>query len=219
MSNIKLYNTGTIYKLYGIDINNNEVIYIGSTINALCNRKAIHKYHAKKYKSGEFKNYCSSFDIYYNCKDIKIEALEIIKDCALQQLRDKEDEYIKKYDCINKNYAKASRDRMLETCRRSAKAYYYRNLEQERAKKKEYYHNNKQKVLDRVKENHKKNYDKIKEYQNEYRKEYVKRPEVIQRMKEYREVNKEKLRIYAKERYYKVTKPMKEKFIKKNNID
>jgi hypothetical protein len=38
MSNIKLYNTGTIYKLYGIDINNNEVIYIGSTVNALCNR-------------------------------------------------------------------------------------------------------------------------------------------------------------------------------------
>lgn len=209
MESIKLYKNGTIYKLYGMDINNNELIYIGSTVNKLCNRKALHKYHAKKHKAGEFKGNCSSFRLYDECKNINIEAIEILKDCSLQQLREKEDEYINKMNCINKNFAKANRERRLETLRRCAKNYYYNNLEQERAKKREYYRNNKEACLAKVKENHKKNYEKMLVYQRNYAKEYIKRPEVKEKMKQYREANKDKMRAYAKERYYR---------LKKNNI-
>lgn len=206
MSNMKLYNNGIVYKLYGTDINNNTIIYIGATVNLLCNRKAIHKYHAKKYKLGEYDKYCSSFILFDTCSNIKIEAIDKLQNCNLSQLRELEDKYIKQYECINKNYAKADRQRHLESLRKCAKNYYYKNLETERAKKKAYYHNNKEAVIKRAKEFYSNNKEKMREYQREYNK----RPEVKEKIKAYREKNKEKAREYAKSRYDK---------IKKNNID
>jgi hypothetical protein len=204
MESIKLYKKGIVYKLFGLDNNNKEVIYIGATVNLLCNRKALHKYHHKIYNEGIYKRWCSSYYIYDNCSDIKIEPLEIIENCTKIQLREIEDTYMKKYDCINKNYAVKNIDRRRECCRKSAKKYYYKNLEQEREKKKQYYKNNREACLLRVKENYKKNYEKMKQYQKEYNKEYFKRPDVIQKIKQYREDNKDKLKAYSKERYNRI---------------
>lgn len=209
MESIKLYKSGTIYKLYGFDSNNNELIYIGSTVNPLCNRKALHKYHAKKHKAGEFKGNCSSFRLYDECEGVMIEALEVLKICTLKELRAREDEYISKLDCVNKNNAKMNIEKRQETLRRCAKNYYYKNIEQEKAKKREYYKNNKEACLVKVKEYHKTNYEKMLEYQRNYARKYYKRPEVKEKMKQYREANREKTRAYAKERYYR---------LKKNNI-
>jgi hypothetical protein len=209
MESIKLYKTGSIYKLSGLDKDNNEVVYIGGTVNLLCNRKSIHKYHWKKYKEGTFKNYCSSYEVFNNCNEVKIELLDKIENCSRQQLREKEDIYINQYNCINKKQAILTEERKKEQQREGAKKHYYKFHEIEKDKKRKYYWDNKEVALERAKEHYQQNKEKIKEYNLIYQKEYKKRPEVIERLKEYRERYRDKAREYARERYNK---------IKNNNI-
>jgi len=216
VDNIKYYKKGIVYKLYGIDINDDTVIhmYIGSTVNALCNRKAIHKYHYKLHKEDKMAR-CSSFDIYNKCNNIAIEAIETFEDITREQLREHENKYILQYDCVNANRAHNDDEYMKEYYRKHAKKYYYKNHEVELAKKKAYYEANK----DKFRQKYRDNKELYKEKSKEYMKQYLQTPEGQQKKKEYKEKNKEKLNEYSKNYYHTVTKPMREKFIKNNNIN
>lgn len=201
-NNITLYKKGCVYKLFGVSDDGAEIIYIGSTVNALSNRKAIHKYHYKKNIEGGFPK-CSSFDVFHKCKSVKIEPIETIIDCSREQLRELENKYINQFQCVNIKSAHNSADVIKENARIWAKKYYYANHEKELAKKKEYYWKNKELIKDKNNEHYRKNKERIKEYQREYQREYNKKPEVKERMRLYRLANKEKAKEYHKKYYEK----------------
>ena len=209
VDNIKLYKKGIVYKLYGVDINDDTKIhmYIGSTVNPLCNRKAIHKYHHKIYKQDRMRK-CYSSDIYDKCNNVLIEAIETFENVSREQLREIENKYILQYDCVNKNRAHNGEEYIKEYQRNHAKKYYYKNHDVELAKKKAYYNANK--------EMYKQKYQDNKE---EYKKKYLETPEGKIKKKEYREKNREKANLYNKNYYHTVTKPMREKFKKNNYIN
>jgi acetone carboxylase gamma subunit len=85
-------------KIYKITDNTNNQVYIGSTIKTLQQRLQGHKSAAKSYKEGRG---CASKSIIDN-GDYNIELLEHYPCENRKQLLIKEQEYIDKYDCINK---------------------------------------------------------------------------------------------------------------------
>ena len=85
-------------KIYKITDNTNNKVYIGSTIKTLQQRLQGHKTAAKSYKEGYG---CASKSIIDN-GDYNIELLEHYPCENRKQLLIKEQEYIDKYDCINK---------------------------------------------------------------------------------------------------------------------
>jgi hypothetical protein len=210
VTNVKCYKKGIVYKLYGSDINDDTKthIYIGSTINALCNRKAIHKYHHKLYQNN-IKAKCSSSDIFDKCNNIVIEAIETLENISREQLREIENKYILQYDCVNKNRAHNDDEYMKEYYRKHAKKYYYKHHETELAKKKAYYNANKEKFRQKYQDNK----EEYKKKSTEYMKKYLETQEGKIKKKEYREKNKDKLNEYSKNYYHTVTKPAREKKI------
>ena len=130
------YQNGKIYKLWSPE---GDDIYIGSTTNSLCRRKASHKCDKKSNSSLLFKKY----------NDVRIELLECFPCNNKEELTKKEGEYIRNNECINRCIAG-----------RNAKEYYEDNKETFR----EYYEKNKEKI----KEYREKNQEKIKEQRKEY---------------------------------------------------
>lgn len=87
---------GKIYRLY-----NSETCYIGSTIqNLLSKRKAHHKEQFNKWINGNY-HWVSSFNLYMNDEEVKIELLEEREFDTKKDLLKLEAEYIDKYDCVN----------------------------------------------------------------------------------------------------------------------
>ena len=216
MQSKKIYPKGIVYKLFGVDINDDTIIhmYVGSTVNPLCNRKAIHKYHYKLHTQDKMAR-CSSFEIYEKCNNIAIEEIEKFENITREQLREHENKYILQYDCVNKNRAHNDHEYMKEYQRIHAKKYYYKNHEAELAKKKEYYKANKEQFKKRYQDNKEIHKDKSKKYM----KEYLQTPEGQQKKKEYKQKNREKLNEYSKNYYHTILKPMREKYIKNNYIN
>lgn len=90
-----------IYKITSPSTND---IYIGSTINLLCLRKTLHKYHYKLYLENRF-NYIKAFDIikYF---DWKIEIIEYYPVNSIKKLHQREGWFIKNTpNCINNRVA------------------------------------------------------------------------------------------------------------------
>ena len=85
-------------KIYKLTDNTNNQVYIGSTIKTLQKRLQGHMSGAKSYKEGRG---CASKSIIDN-GDYKIELLEHYPCENRKQLLIKEQEYIDKYDCVNK---------------------------------------------------------------------------------------------------------------------
>jgi len=90
------YINGKIYKLTSDKTND---VYIGSTIQRLCNRKAKHKYDYKRYLKGEC-NYTKSYEL-IKYDDCKIELIINYPCKDRKELETKEGEYIKNMKCIN----------------------------------------------------------------------------------------------------------------------
>ena len=95
------YQVSKIYKLYSPSKN---LIYIGSTTQALSQRLASHLRDKKNYNIDNTKKYYTSYLI-LDCEDYKIELLEEYACNNKTQLLKKEGEYIKNNECVNKQIA------------------------------------------------------------------------------------------------------------------
>jgi hypothetical protein len=92
-------------KIYKIECNETNKIYIGSTcLPTLSKRLAHHVADYKRYKEGKTKKYMSSFEVLKN-NNYDIYLLENYPCNNRDELRAKEGEYIKQFECINKNIA------------------------------------------------------------------------------------------------------------------
>ena len=160
------YQNGKIYKIYSL--NNPELQYIGSTTQTLAQRLAKHKARYKyRKKTGEGERYTtSSFKIFEECDDYRIELIELCPCNSKMELHRTEGKYISKMDCVNKRIAG-----------RTKKEYHQANREKILQQKKEYYQANKQAIEQYKKEYHQANREKIK-----------------QREKQYKEANKDKIK-------------------------
>ena len=94
-----------VYKLINLDDNR---IYIGSTTRNLNTRFNEHKSFSK---SGKSRCSCNTF----NFDNVKMELLEEVN----ENLKEKELEYILKYDCVNKDYPIATPERKKEQLKKS----------------------------------------------------------------------------------------------------
>ncbi len=135
------YSKGKIYKLCSKIINDNEeqLIYIGSTIEPyLCNRLCKHK---AKYKRclNEFNDYISSYKLFekYGINGVSIILIENYPCNSKQELEAKERWYIENNICVNKNIPT-----------RTEQEYNAENKEIIKMKKKEFYIENKDKILE-----------------------------------------------------------------------
>jgi hypothetical protein len=137
------YQKAKIYKLWSPSKN---IIYFGSTTQAISQRLGEHLSNYKKYNNDNTKKYMSSF-LVLDCEDYKIELLEEYACNNKQQLEKKEGEYIKNNECVNKRVAGRTNDEYMK---------YYRE-------------NNVEKLRERAKQFKEKNPDKIKEYNRKYR--------------------------------------------------
>jgi len=167
--------TGYIYKIV---CNNTNKVYYGSTTQPVCRRIATHKAKFKSYENGTH-HYVSSFEIIGggNYQYFTVEKLEFEDKF---ELTNKEKEYIKNNECINKIVPN-----------RQYKEYYQDNKEKQINKSKEYREANK----DKIKQWREQNKDKLKEY-NQIHKDKLK-----EQNKEWREQNKDKIKQYKKEYY------------------
>jgi len=133
------YKNAKIYKLWSPE---GDDIYIGSTTQKLCVRKAKHKATQQ----------CTSKILYEKYTDIRIELLECFPCDNKEELTKKEGEYIRNTNCINRYIAG-----------RTQKEYYKNNKKNIKEYKKEYYETNKAHRKEQMKEWYETNKTKIKE--------------------------------------------------------
>ena len=97
------YENSKIYKITDL---NDEMMYIGSTIQPLEKRLSMHKSHYRRYLKTQ-RNKLSSFEIFerYGLENCKIELIEEYPCESRRELSDREGEHIKENDCVNKNVA------------------------------------------------------------------------------------------------------------------
>jgi hypothetical protein len=136
------YQNAKIYKLWSPE---GDDIYIGSTTQKLCDRKAGH--------NGDFKNNkkCSSAILYNKYNDIRIELLECCPCDNKEELKKKEGEYIRNNECVNRCIAG-----------RTKKEYNEDNKEKIKEQTKEYREKNKEIINEKIKEYREKNKEIIK---------------------------------------------------------
>ena len=137
------YKNGKIYKLTS---KNTKDVYIGSTIQLLCDRKAKHKYDYKRYLRNEC-NYTKAFEI-IKYDDCIIELILSYPCENRKELESKEGEFIKNMKCNNTYIAGRTRKEL---------AYYK-------------YHNDK-KYRKNVIQSQKKSYEKRKDKINAIKKQ------------------------------------------------
>ena len=104
------------------------MVYYGSTTQPLCKRISEHRSRYKRYKNGK-EYYKSVFIIFdeFGLENCKIELVELFPCENKNQLHQKEGEYIKNNECVNKNIAG-----------RTLKEYYEDHKEQKLKYQKEY---------------------------------------------------------------------------------
>ena len=176
-----------IYKLIKKGAVNNDMVYIGSTKDVK-NRKMQHKYSCNKKKNKEYNKKVYKYIRENGGIDewdmIVIDEIEVpLEKC---EQRDKcEDEYIRRYDAINKlndiynrrssrQYYKDNLEKIKEykykwrienkeLIKEQNKAYHIKNREKDKQTSKIRYERDKEKRLEQSKLNYEKNIEKIKE--------------------------------------------------------
>ena len=89
------YQNAKIYKLWSPE---GDEVYIGSTTQLLCQRKAKHIYNYKQNLT------CKSKLIFEKYNDVRIELLECCPCDNREEVEKKEGEYIRSYNSVNKRY-------------------------------------------------------------------------------------------------------------------
>ena len=108
------YQKSKIYKLWSPSKN---LIYYGSTTQTLSQRLADHLKNFNtyiKFNKDKTKKYCYSYKI-LECEDYKIELVEEYACNNKQQLCNKEGEYIKSNNCVNKLIAGRTKNEYKQT--------------------------------------------------------------------------------------------------------
>lgn len=144
---MKDYSKGKIYII--IDNDNISLPYIGSTIQLL--RERLRKHKSRKT--------CSCMDI-INRNNFKMEVLEHYPCNNIEELRIREQYWIDKIDCCNKQKAFQTK----EERREYEKRYFEKNKEHYSKVMADWYVKNREHVLKKDKEYREKNKDKKKEY-------------------------------------------------------
>jgi hypothetical protein len=172
------YLNGKIYKIISKNENDNR-IYIGSTIIPLRNRLQKHINDKKAFIDGKsYATKISSYDLLDNCD------IELIEDYPCDndnELKKREQYHIENNECINatracfdpeykKKYNQENRDKIREY----KKKYYQENREKWKVDKEhkrcyntQYYQENKNKEIERAKQYREKNRDKINDKKRE----------------------------------------------------
>ena len=162
------YNNSKIYKLFSYE---NDLVYIGSTTQKLCERLRKHKQD----------NRTSSKILFQNSSNVKIELIEKFSCECKEELIKRERYFIRQIDCVNKRIEG-----------RTKKEYYDENKNEVLEQKKEYYDENRAQILEKKKEYYEENKEQLKEHNKEYYKKY--REEHKEENKKYREENKERIK-------------------------
>ena len=136
-------------RIYMIKSKQTDKVYVGSTELTLNKRFSKHK-----------TQHCTSQEILKHA-DATIELLECYECQDEKQLKKREGEYIKQYNCVNERIAG-----------RTQKEYYQENKEAISQKHKQRYEKNKEAIAEYKKEYREKNKEKIAEYSKEYDKKY-----------------------------------------------
>jgi hypothetical protein len=180
------YKNGKIYKLIS---NHTDKIYVGSTCQPLCERKAEHKRDYNRYLNGK-KNYITSFEIvkYDYCQIILIENYPCN---TKEELHARERHFIEQLDCVNKvipgrTYRQHYEDNKEIILQRKKQ---YRNENKDKIK--QYYQDNKDHIKDKVKQYQTKNKLKISERKKQYRNDN--KDKIAEHKKQYYENNKAKV--------------------------
>jgi hypothetical protein len=162
------YSKGKIYK---IEVEGSNDIYIGSTIKLLCQRMAGHRSGYKQWKLGNLKKgYCKSFELFEkfgleNCKIVLIELYPCSCKAELERREGEIQKELLRNGLVNKVIIGRT--------------------------PKEYYEDNKEDILKYHKLYQEVNKDKISLYQKEYRE--VNKDIIKKYKKEYHTFNKDKL--------------------------
>ena len=161
------YENGKIYK---IESDQTDKVYIGSTTEKLSQRMAKHRCNYKKYNEGKY-CFVTSFDI-IKFGDAKIYLIENFPCNSKEELQSRERHYIKTTECVNKNQPgrtdKEYREDNKEILKEKKKAYVEANKEAIKQKGSDYYQKHKDIIKDKVKDYRQKNKDIIKEKKRNY---------------------------------------------------
>lgn len=192
MSEVNKYSNGKIYKIWSPS--RDDLVYYGSTYQSLSQRMAIHRNDYRRFKEGKFNN-ITSFKIFEECDDYRIELIENYPCSNKEELNAREGYYIRNNNCVNKVVP----DRTL-------KQYYQDNKEKIKEEKKQYYQDHKEQAKqyyeankDKIDEKHKKYYQDNKEEVKEKRKKYYQ--DHKEQEKEYYEANKDQINEKRRARY------------------
>ena len=180
------YSNGKIYKLWCPD---NELIYIGSTIQPLHVRLGGHKRNAKA------KNSCSSKLLFQASNEVKIELIEEYPCNNKMELTKKEGEHIRLNKCVNRVIPGRTPKEYYQDYKEERKEYFKKNEEKIKEYKKEWY----QKIKEDKKEWYQKNNEKLKLKQKKYRE--ANRDLINERQNQRRENNKDEYNKKKRERY------------------
>lgn len=135
MSEVNKYSNSKIYKIWSPS--RDDLVYYGSTYQSLSQRMAIHRNDYRKFKRGKFSK-VSSFKIFEECDDSRIELVENYPCSNKEELNSREGYYIRNNNCVNK----------VVPCRTQ----------------KEYYLDNKDKILDQVNQYYQEHKEQKKQY-------------------------------------------------------
>jgi hypothetical protein len=182
-------------KIYKIESNQTEKIYIGSTtVKNLCTRICQHRQAYNKYLKDKIK-YISSFEI-VKYPDAKIILIQNVECDTVEELRKIEADYIKRLDTVNKNIpGRTDKEYRIDhkyIISEKAKAYRIDNRDILLEKAKEYYIDNRDILLEKAKEYYIDNKDMISEQRKEYYNDN--KLAISQRSKEYYILKKQKLK-------------------------
>lgn len=145
------------YKIYKL-INDEGLIYIGSTKLDLNDRFMKHKTSFKRYVNDKIDLYYTAYEVLKG-KNPRIECIEELGNITKTEARKKETNYINDLVCVNKNKAIITVEEMEEVKKninKYNKEYYanhkdYWKTEEFKQKQKQYYQANKAKIIERVK--------------------------------------------------------------------
>jgi hypothetical protein len=182
------YSDGKIYKLTS---KHTDKIYVGSTIQKLCNRYRLHNSNYKKWKKMNEK-YITSF-ILFELGNVEIKLIIDFPCNSKKELERKEGEFIKSFgdNCVNQMIAGRTMKEYQETNRDAIATY-----------KKEYQETNRDAISTYKKEYREKNRDAILSKKKEYYE--ANRETILTKNKEYRDANRVKIANKASE--YRVSK-------------
>ena len=205
MSEVNKYNNSKIYKIWSPS--RDDLVYYGSTYQSLSQRMSIHRSNYRRWKEGKYHN-VSSFKIFEECDDYRIELVENYPCSNKEELNAREGYYIRNNTCVNKvvpdrtkkEYRIDNKEKIKEQSKQyrenhkeEIKQYYQDNKEELKDQSKQYYEANKEKID----EKHKKYYQEHKEQKKQYRE--ANKDEINEKHKQYHAANREKINARRRE--------------------